>query len=202
MDIPTRVCYLDCRKAGHCCYLVIHIENLLSPLQLFYLHLWPIFWFSLIYSGIWLLADLDNDSDVSEALSPSECHPWRGRRQVPSKRWQHYTRLYGVTSYKRIILTLLHHSTVQYIILGCEYCLVLESHETLCGQNADLFDVKVVRLHTSIAPSVLWSVKEIVRDWVSRSEWYILTEMWHGNGNSGCITQRIPGVAELPPAFQ
>jgi hypothetical protein len=36
----TGVCYLDCHEAGLCCYLVIHIENLLRPLQLFYFHLW------------------------------------------------------------------------------------------------------------------------------------------------------------------
>jgi hypothetical protein len=32
-----RICYLNCHKAGLCCYLVIHIENLLHPLQLFLL---------------------------------------------------------------------------------------------------------------------------------------------------------------------
>jgi hypothetical protein len=30
------------------CYLVIHIENLLRPLQLFYLHLWLIYWLFLM----------------------------------------------------------------------------------------------------------------------------------------------------------
>jgi hypothetical protein len=44
-----RVCYLDCHEAGLCCYLVIHIENLLRPLQLFYFHLWPIYWLSLLW---------------------------------------------------------------------------------------------------------------------------------------------------------
>jgi hypothetical protein len=39
-----RVCYLDYHKAGLCCYVVIHIEDLLRPLQLFYFHLWPIYW--------------------------------------------------------------------------------------------------------------------------------------------------------------
>jgi hypothetical protein len=42
------VCYLDRREAGLCCYLVIHIEKLLQPLQLFYFHLWPIYWLSLV----------------------------------------------------------------------------------------------------------------------------------------------------------
>jgi hypothetical protein len=31
--------YLNCHEAGLCCYLVIHIENLSHPLQLFYFHL-------------------------------------------------------------------------------------------------------------------------------------------------------------------
>jgi hypothetical protein len=43
-----RVCYLDCYEVGLCCYLVIHIENLLRPLQLFYFHLWPIYWLFLV----------------------------------------------------------------------------------------------------------------------------------------------------------
>jgi hypothetical protein len=42
------VCCLDCHEAKLCCYLVIHIENLLCPLQLFYFHLWPIYWLSLV----------------------------------------------------------------------------------------------------------------------------------------------------------
>jgi hypothetical protein len=42
------VCYLDHHEARLCCYLVIYIENLLHPLQLFYFHLWPIYWLSLV----------------------------------------------------------------------------------------------------------------------------------------------------------
>jgi hypothetical protein len=42
MNMGMRVCYLDCDEAGLCCYLVIHIENALSPLELFYFHLWLI----------------------------------------------------------------------------------------------------------------------------------------------------------------
>jgi hypothetical protein len=38
------VCYLDSHEAGLCCYLVIRIENLLRPLQLFYFRFWPIYW--------------------------------------------------------------------------------------------------------------------------------------------------------------
>jgi hypothetical protein len=37
-------CYLDSHEAGLCCYPVIHTENLLHPLQLFYFHLWPTYW--------------------------------------------------------------------------------------------------------------------------------------------------------------
>jgi hypothetical protein len=40
--------YLDCYESGLCCYLMIHIENPLRPLQLFYFHLWPIYWLSLV----------------------------------------------------------------------------------------------------------------------------------------------------------
>jgi hypothetical protein len=38
MNMCMRVCYLDCHEAGLCCYLLIHIENLLRPLRLFYFH--------------------------------------------------------------------------------------------------------------------------------------------------------------------
>jgi hypothetical protein len=44
LNMRMRVCYVDCHEAGLCCYLVIHIENLLHPLQLFCFHLWPIYW--------------------------------------------------------------------------------------------------------------------------------------------------------------
>jgi hypothetical protein len=42
------VCYIHCHKAGLCCYLVRHMYNLIRPLQLFYFHLWPIYWLSLV----------------------------------------------------------------------------------------------------------------------------------------------------------
>jgi hypothetical protein len=35
-------------ETGLCCYLVIRIENLLRPLQLFYFQLWSIYWLSLV----------------------------------------------------------------------------------------------------------------------------------------------------------
>jgi hypothetical protein len=43
---------LSVKKMGLCCYLVIHIENLLHPLQLFYFHLWPIYRLSLIQTTL------------------------------------------------------------------------------------------------------------------------------------------------------
>jgi hypothetical protein len=42
LNLGMWICYLDCFEAGLCCYLVIHIGNLLRSLQLFYFHLWPI----------------------------------------------------------------------------------------------------------------------------------------------------------------
>jgi hypothetical protein len=50
LTMRIHVCYLDCHEAGLCCYLVIHVENRLRPLQLFYFRLWPIYWLSLVYS--------------------------------------------------------------------------------------------------------------------------------------------------------
>jgi hypothetical protein len=52
MNMRMRVCDRDCHEAGLCCYLVIHIENLLRPLQLFYFHVCPIYWLSLVYSFV------------------------------------------------------------------------------------------------------------------------------------------------------
>jgi hypothetical protein len=48
LNMRMRVCYLDCHEVRLCCYLVMDIENLLQPLQLFYIHLWPIYWLSLV----------------------------------------------------------------------------------------------------------------------------------------------------------
>jgi hypothetical protein len=46
--LGMRDCYLDSHEAGLCCYLVIYIENLLRPLQLFYYNLWSIYSLSLV----------------------------------------------------------------------------------------------------------------------------------------------------------
>jgi hypothetical protein len=38
MNMHIHVCYLDCHEAVLCCCLVMHIENLLRPLQLFHFY--------------------------------------------------------------------------------------------------------------------------------------------------------------------
>jgi hypothetical protein len=48
LNMRMRVCYLDCNEDGQCCYLVINIEKVLRPLQLFYFHLWPIYYLSFV----------------------------------------------------------------------------------------------------------------------------------------------------------
>jgi hypothetical protein len=69
LDMRMRVFYRNCHEVGLCwrytqktyyvhysCFtsicdwtvLVIHTENLIHPLQLFYFHLWPIYWLSLV----------------------------------------------------------------------------------------------------------------------------------------------------------
>jgi hypothetical protein len=50
LNMFLHVCYLECHEAGLFCYLVIHIENLLCPFQVFYFHLWPIYWLSFVLS--------------------------------------------------------------------------------------------------------------------------------------------------------
>jgi hypothetical protein len=47
----ARVCYLNCHETGLYYYLMIHIGNLLHLLQLFYFHLWPTYWLSLVNNG-------------------------------------------------------------------------------------------------------------------------------------------------------
>jgi hypothetical protein len=58
LNMRMYVWYLDCYEAGMCCYLLIHVENLLRPLQLFYFHLWRIYWlprsFRLTAASHWL----------------------------------------------------------------------------------------------------------------------------------------------------
>jgi hypothetical protein len=61
LNVRMRVCYLDCHEGGLCCYLVIHVENLLRPLQLFYFHLRSIYWLLLVFMSklsIWIVEKL------------------------------------------------------------------------------------------------------------------------------------------------
>jgi hypothetical protein len=54
LNMRQRVCCLDFHVAGLCCYLVMHIEDLLRPLQPFYFHLWLIYWLSyFLLINIW-----------------------------------------------------------------------------------------------------------------------------------------------------
>jgi hypothetical protein len=92
------VCYLDCHEAGLCCYLVIHIENLLRPLQLFYFHLCPIYWLSVVHKkscitfvielyyenrNVWLVLSLRTTSYVGNSIST---HPVRNFSSEPLTR--------------------------------------------------------------------------------------------------------------------
>jgi hypothetical protein len=38
--LNMHIYYLDCHEGGLCCYLLLHVENLIHPLQVFYFHLW------------------------------------------------------------------------------------------------------------------------------------------------------------------
>jgi hypothetical protein len=55
LNMRMLVSYLDCHEAGPCCYIAIHIENLLRPLELFYFHLWSIYWLSFVLTKHCLL---------------------------------------------------------------------------------------------------------------------------------------------------
>jgi hypothetical protein len=59
LNMHKHVCYLDCREAGLCYYLVVHTENQLHPLQLLYFHLRPIYRLSLVYVQAFLTSALD-----------------------------------------------------------------------------------------------------------------------------------------------
>jgi hypothetical protein len=55
LNLRMCVCYLDCHESGVRCCLMMHIETLLRPLQLFFLRLWIICRFSLIVGSIFLI---------------------------------------------------------------------------------------------------------------------------------------------------
>jgi hypothetical protein len=80
LNMRMRACCLDCHEAGLCCYIVITIEDLLRPLQLFYFHLWPIYWLShvvLSYLKPWreVQSDLPHTHKQSGLCS---IHMWGG----------------------------------------------------------------------------------------------------------------------------
>jgi hypothetical protein len=59
--------YLDDHEAGLCRCLVIYIQNLLHLLQLFYLHLWPFNWLTLVLDLRCLLWSIYIHSTVTTA---------------------------------------------------------------------------------------------------------------------------------------
>jgi hypothetical protein len=52
INMRMRVWYLDTHEAVLCCDLVLHIGNLLRPLQLFYFRSCPIYWLFLVPSNV------------------------------------------------------------------------------------------------------------------------------------------------------
>jgi hypothetical protein len=48
LNVRMRARYLYCNEIVMPCHLVIHTEDLLHPLELFYFYLWPIYWLSLV----------------------------------------------------------------------------------------------------------------------------------------------------------
>jgi hypothetical protein len=62
-------CACSSATAGLCCYLVIHIENLLHSSQLFYSHLWRSHWLSLLHGyqgfGVTCCLHLQGKSDIN-----------------------------------------------------------------------------------------------------------------------------------------
>jgi hypothetical protein len=77
MNMRMRVCCLDYYEAGPFCYLVIQMENLLRQLQLFYFHLWPIYWLSLVNNKKFKI-EVKSSFNVKAAGTYSN-HSFRGR---------------------------------------------------------------------------------------------------------------------------
>jgi hypothetical protein len=76
LNMRMCVCYLDFHEAWLCCYLVIHIENLLRPLQLFYFHLWPIYWLSLLYKKQECITRTLKLCHCAEGYGPNSTRSW------------------------------------------------------------------------------------------------------------------------------
>jgi hypothetical protein len=92
---PLNICmctwYLDCHEAELCCYLVIHIGNILYPLQLFYFHLWPIYW--LIHRHaikLWAHYCVTWDESWQMKKSVWDCHIEPGSKGT----WKHYMNIF------------------------------------------------------------------------------------------------------------
>jgi hypothetical protein len=80
-----RICYLDCHEAGLCCYLVIHIENLLRPWQLCYFHFWSIYWLSLVCWDQWTFRQEHHHiwhAPRTQVYTPSHRTNWRSSNAV------------------------------------------------------------------------------------------------------------------------
>jgi hypothetical protein len=100
LNMSMRFCYLDYHDSGLCCYILIHIENLLRPLQLLYFNLWPNYWFSLILITVrtyleWLQMQIMQQWVA--VLEGNQCHiptcvgkcrePERGSLTIMSEVW-------------------------------------------------------------------------------------------------------------------
>jgi hypothetical protein len=82
---------LDCHEAELCYYLVIQIENLLRPLQLFYFHLWPIYWLSIVLGS--LNSSLSYDTRFTMGLTP-----WKiitSRKLIFSQLFRKFSTIYA-----------------------------------------------------------------------------------------------------------
>jgi hypothetical protein len=69
LNLRMRVSYLDCHESESCRYLLIHTKNLLSPLQLFYFHFWPIYWLSLVHETVydWIFVRVNRGRPLTSA---------------------------------------------------------------------------------------------------------------------------------------
>jgi hypothetical protein len=97
LNMCLHICHLDCHEVGVCCYLVIHIENLLHPLQLFNFHLWPIYCPSLVL------------------LCPLECKFWKNKSHAQDVSCLHFLNLFGIST-KRVMGNLCSTMVVSEIL--------------------------------------------------------------------------------------
>jgi hypothetical protein len=94
--LSMRLWYRDYHETGLCCYLVVHIENLLHPLQLFYLNLWPVYWLRLVcFRMMWWM--VNRNGELFEMKSwwdnlkwyPRVCLDWlrKSKKYLDRKSW-------------------------------------------------------------------------------------------------------------------